>query len=257
MASPKRCKKANMSIPSLEADLAVAQAKQGKVKKKPDTKKTGKKCSGSDASLGIPSSHAKKPKKTVTKKDGQGDSGDEASESEHGSEDEDLVEGVPGSPHLYEPLQSQTVCAGPSTAHTNPPKASTAPMSQPMKKTCQSLLDKALELVVSQNATITEVIKNNNRARKERKQMDSEIAIQMKKMQFTHKIVMLEKCMALEHKYMMECMECQKGAITPSSSVSSPATQGFTDFMSDFPLGLGSGTAVDHFPNVFADYSLT
>ncbi|KAF8590056.1 hypothetical protein K439DRAFT_1612331 [Ramaria rubella] len=57
----------------------------------------------------------------------QGDSGDGASESEHGSEDEDLVEGVSGSPHLDEPLQSQTLRAGPSTAHTNPPKASMAP----------------------------------------------------------------------------------------------------------------------------------
>ncbi|KAF8584730.1 hypothetical protein K439DRAFT_1616460 [Ramaria rubella] len=187
----------------------------------------------------------------------QGDSGDEASESEHRSEDEDLVEGVPGSPHLDEPLQSQTVCARPFTARTNPLKASMAPMSQPTKKTCQSLLDKALELVASQNATITEVIKNNNRVRKEHKQIDSEIAIQMKKMQFAHEIVMLEKWMALKHKYTMECMECQKGAITPNSSVSSPAMQGFTDFMSDVPLSLGSGTAIDHFPNVFADYSLT
>ncbi|KAF8573638.1 hypothetical protein K439DRAFT_1624928 [Ramaria rubella] len=130
----------------------------------------------------------------------QGDSGDEASESEHRSEDEDLVEGVPGSPHLDEPLQSQTLHARPSTARTNPPKASTAPVSQPTKKTRQSLLDKASELVASQNATITEVIKNNNRVCKERKQIDSEIAIQMKKMEFAHKIAMLEKCMALEHK---------------------------------------------------------
>ncbi|KAF8584902.1 hypothetical protein K439DRAFT_1616389 [Ramaria rubella] len=130
----------------------------------------------------------------------QGDSGDEATESEHGSEDEDLVEGVPGSPHLDEPLQSQTLHAGPSTARTNPPKASMAPVSQPTKKTHQSLLDKALELVASQNATITEVIKNNNRVCKERKQMNSEIAIQMKKMEFVHEIMMLEKHMALEHK---------------------------------------------------------
>ncbi|KAF8577833.1 hypothetical protein K439DRAFT_1621801 [Ramaria rubella] len=71
MPSPKRRKKPATSIP-LEVDLAMAQAKQSKGKKKAEMKKASKKCSGSDTSLGIPTSNPKKQKRKGMKK-GEGE----------------------------------------------------------------------------------------------------------------------------------------------------------------------------------------
>ncbi|KAF8578070.1 hypothetical protein K439DRAFT_1621618 [Ramaria rubella] len=171
-----------------------------------------------------------------------GQSDDDVNETDPGSEDEGLAEGVPGSPHLDEvPPHSPTVVV--------------APGPQNMKKNRQSLLDKELELVASQNAMISDVINKNNRVHKERKQMDVNIAVQMKKMEFEHEMVMMGRCMALEHNYAMECMESKNAMSQGTSLESSPGIQLFTDFTSDIALSLGSG-ALDYFPNTYPDYSI-
>ncbi|KAF8588608.1 hypothetical protein K439DRAFT_1613442 [Ramaria rubella] len=99
---------------------------------------------------------------------------EEVSDTDHGSEDEELVEGVPGSLHMDEQPESHKNRSVPSF------KVAATP-SQVMKKNCPSLLDKASELVASQNAAIGEVIKTNNDAHKEHKKMEADIAIHIKK----------------------------------------------------------------------------
>ncbi|KAF8588616.1 hypothetical protein K439DRAFT_1613449 [Ramaria rubella] len=67
MPSPKRRKKPVTSIQSLDANLGVAQMKRAKAKRKPNTKKTGEKCTGIEASLSIPTLKSKKQKRKGTK----------------------------------------------------------------------------------------------------------------------------------------------------------------------------------------------
>ncbi|KAF8592633.1 hypothetical protein K439DRAFT_1610402 [Ramaria rubella] len=111
---------------------------------------------------------------------------EEVSDTDHGSEDEELIEGVPGSPHLDEQPESHKNRSAPSRKVTATP-------SQLTKKNRPSPLDKASELVASQNATIGEVIKTNNGARKEHKKMEADIAIHIKKMELEHEMLMMEK----------------------------------------------------------------
>ncbi|KAF8585433.1 hypothetical protein K439DRAFT_1615976 [Ramaria rubella] len=66
---------------------------------------------------------------------------EEVNDTDHGSEDEELVEGVPGSPHLDEQPESHKNRSVPSCKVTATP-------SQVTKKNHPSLLDKASELVM-------------------------------------------------------------------------------------------------------------
>ncbi|KAF8585642.1 hypothetical protein K439DRAFT_1615775 [Ramaria rubella] len=80
------------------------------------------------------------------------------------------------------------------TQPSGAPRGTTTPLDEELtKKNRPSLLDKASELVASQNAAIGEVIKTNNDARKERKKMEADIAIHIKKMELEHEMLMMEK----------------------------------------------------------------
>ncbi|KAF8578043.1 hypothetical protein K439DRAFT_1621630 [Ramaria rubella] len=81
MPSPKRRKKPITSVPTLEADIAVAEAKQARAQKKADVRKPGGKHSPSEASLSLSTSKPKRQKKRAIKRDGEEDA---ASEGEDG-----------------------------------------------------------------------------------------------------------------------------------------------------------------------------
>ncbi|KAF8585614.1 hypothetical protein K439DRAFT_1615753 [Ramaria rubella] len=160
---------------------------------------------------------------------------DEASNADKGTEGEDMVEGVPGSPHLDETPPSMSVQAVPPPQCTSGQKGGAATGISNIKKGQPSLLDKASELIASQNA-MSEVIKTNNKARKERKQLEANVAVQMKKMQLDHEMAMMERHLELEHRYKMDHLEKQLGLSQVTSSVSTPAMHAFTDYISDVPF---------------------
>ncbi|KAF8584007.1 hypothetical protein K439DRAFT_1616995 [Ramaria rubella] len=82
------------------------------------------------------------------------------------SEDEEMVEGGPGSPHLDERDPDERMMkVGGSTMGTRVPQGSTPVASQVSTKGGRlSFLDKASELAASQNAAIGAIIHKNNEA---------------------------------------------------------------------------------------------
>ncbi|KAF8586015.1 hypothetical protein K439DRAFT_1615442 [Ramaria rubella] len=111
---------------------------------------------------------------------------DGPSDREHASGDKELIEGVPGSPHMDALPAGQKL-----TKHrhlpTGPP-----PSQMGTKKNRQSFIEKASELAASQNAAISEVIKNNNVACQECKKMEGDIAVHINKMEMEHEMEMME-----------------------------------------------------------------
>ncbi|KAF8575694.1 hypothetical protein K439DRAFT_1623388 [Ramaria rubella] len=164
------------------------------------------------------------------------------------SDDEEvMVEGVPGSPHLDDPEPDEKITkAGYIITGTHVRQGSTMLPSQVNTKGQRgSFLDKAAELAASQNAAISAVIKKNNEARRERKQMDTDTAVQIKRMELDHELAMMERRMELEHQYEMARLQrassqgLQQG-IHAGGSMSSSAMPGHNtsipDLQSDFSL---------------------
>ncbi|KAF8573742.1 hypothetical protein K439DRAFT_932022 [Ramaria rubella] len=98
------------------------------------------------------------------------------------SGDEGMVEGGPGSPHLDAPeLDEKITKTGCTLTGTHVRQPSTMLPSQIGTKGYHgSFLDKVFELAASQHAAISAVIKKNNEARRERKRMETETAVQIK-----------------------------------------------------------------------------
>ncbi|KAF8574093.1 hypothetical protein K439DRAFT_1551830 [Ramaria rubella] len=151
--------------------------------------------------------------------------------SDVSDDDEVMVEGVPGSPHLDDPEPNEKITkAGCTITGTHVRQGSTTLPSQVNTKGQRgSFLDKAAELVASQNAAISAVIKKNNEARREHKQMDTNTAVQIKHMELDHELAMMERIMELEHQYEMARLQrassqgLQQG-IHAGGSMSSSAT---------------------------------
>ncbi|KAF8580949.1 hypothetical protein K439DRAFT_1619427 [Ramaria rubella] len=171
---------------------------------------------------------------------------DGPSDMEHASGDEELIEGVPGSPHLDALPAGQKL-----TKHRRSPTG-LPPSQMGTKKNRQSFLEKASELAASQNAAISKVIKNNNVACQERKKMEGDIAVHIKKMEMKHEMEMMERQMELEHKYEMACLEhtsrvgMNVGGSIPTSSTASPNSHLLTDFGPDVSLTSSDTTHLDN-----------
>ncbi|KAF8581874.1 hypothetical protein K439DRAFT_1618686 [Ramaria rubella] len=181
------------------------------------------------------------------------------------SEDEEMVEGGPGSPHLDEqdPDERMTKVGG-STMGTCVPQGSMPVASQVSTKGGRLFfVDKASELAASQNAAIGAIIHKNNEARGVRKKMDADTTLQIKRMELDHELHMMEKRVALEHQYEMARLERSSwGAFNAASSIPSSSSHGMhsqalTNFNSDFGLASALGTpALGFFPNAsFQEYT--
>ncbi|KAF8581018.1 hypothetical protein K439DRAFT_1517445 [Ramaria rubella] len=167
--------------------------------------------------------------------------------SDVSDDDEVMVEGIPGSPHLDDPEPDEKITkAGCTITGMHMRQGSTTLPSQVNTKGQRgSFLDKAAELAASQNAAISAVIKKNNEARRERKQMDTDTAVQIKRMELDHELAMMERRMELEHQYEMARLQrpssqgLQQG-IHAGGSMSSSAMPGHNtsipDLQSDFSL---------------------